>query len=75
MTKKVPHYEKYTTRKPNNILAYIFRNSPQKQVQTHFVGTTRASGHKTRSDQKYAESSQLRLGLLKHIEIVVFLLF
>ena len=25
------------------------------------VGTTRASGHKARSDQKYAESTQLRL--------------
>ena len=31
------------------------------------LGTTRASGHKTRLDQKYAESTQLRLGLLKDI--------
>ena len=29
------------------------------------AGTTRASGHKTGSNQKYAESTQLRLGLLK----------
>ena len=35
------------------------------EIMGRVVGTTRASGHKTRSDQKYAESTQLRLGLLK----------
>ena len=32
------------------------------------IGTTRGSGHKTGSDQKWAESTQLRLTLLKGTE-------
>ena len=38
------------------------------QVPSGFLGTTRASGHGARSDQKLAESTQLRLALLKGTE-------
>ena len=34
----------------------------------HVVGTTRGSEHKTRSDRKWSESTQLRLALLKGTE-------
>ena len=38
------------------------------------TGTTQASEHKARSDQKYAESTQLRLRLSPNPEIIVKLL-
>ena len=43
-------------------------------VHRIFLGATRASGHKARSDQKYAESTQLRLRLSPNPERIVQLL-
>ena len=40
----------------------------QQSKKLPCVGTTRGSGYKTGSDQKWAESTQLRLALLKGTE-------
>ena len=61
--KIVSHQIPHSPSSAAELLSEFFRNEGVRAL-----GTTRGSGHKTGSDQKWAESTQLRLTLLKGTE-------